>query len=200
RLRVEMASAVANLIVIPALIEFHQRYPDIQIDLGVSDRPVDYVAENVDCAIRIGELTDQSLIARRIGDMHSIACASAEYLDRCSTPRHPSDLANGTYAVGYFRPSTGQQMPFQFRRGTEEIEVNGRYVVAANEATTYLAAVRAGLGVVQAPLFMVKDDIANGTLRPVLQEWEIRSEARRVGTEARRQRARRDDKRVMRRC
>src|SRR5690606_40791552 len=83
---------------------------------------------------------------------------------------------------------------------TEEIEVNGRYVVAANEATTYLAAARAGLGVVQAPLFMVKDDIANGTLRPVLQEWEIRSEARRVGTEARRQRARRDDKRVMRRC
>ncbi|HHV66873.1 MAG TPA: LysR family transcriptional regulator, partial [Ochrobactrum intermedium] len=53
------------------------------------------------------------------------------------------------------------------------IEVNGRYVVAANESTTYLAAARAGLGVVQAPLFMVKDDIASGTLRPVLQEWQI---------------------------
>ncbi|MDH7787017.1 DNA-binding transcriptional LysR family regulator [Ochrobactrum sp. 19YEA23] len=173
RLRVEMASAVANLIVIPALIEFHQRYPDIQIDLGVSDRPVDYVAENVDCAIRIGELTDQSLIARRIGDMHFIACASAEYLDRCSTPLHPSDLASNTYAVGYFRPSTGQQMPFHFKRGTEEVEINGRYVVAANESTTYLAAVRAGLGVAQAPLFMVQEDLEKGTLRPVLEDWQI---------------------------
>jgi DNA-binding transcriptional LysR family regulator len=173
RLRVEMASAVANLIIIPALIEFHQRYPDIQIDLGVSDRPVDYVAENVDCAIRIGELSDQSLIARRIGDMHFIACASAEYLDRCFTPKHPSDLSNNCHVVGYFRPSTGQQMPFHFKRGTEEVEVNGRYVVAANESTTYLAAARAGLGVVQAPLFMVQEDIANGTLRPVLQDWQI---------------------------
>ena len=173
RLRVEMASAVANLIIIPALIEFHQRYPDIQIDLGVSDRPVDYVAENVDCAIRIGELSDQSLIARRIGDMHFIACASAEYLDRCSTPKHPSDLSNNCHVVGYFRPSTGQQMPFHFKRGTEEVEVNERYVVAANESTTYLAAARAGLGVVQAPLFMVQEDIANGTLRPVLQDWQI---------------------------
>jgi DNA-binding transcriptional LysR family regulator len=175
RLRVEMASAVANLIVIPALIEFHQRYPDIQIDLGVSDRPVDYVAENVDCAIRIGELTDQSLIARRIGDMHFIACASSEYLDRCSTPHHPSDLANNTYAVGYFRPSTGQQMPFHFKRGTEEVEINGRYVVAANESTTYLAAVRAGLGVAQAPLFMVQEDLEKGSNRlRVFADWVVK--------------------------
>ncbi len=65
RLRVEMASAIANLVIIPALPEFHKRYPDIQIDLGVSDRTVDYVAENVDCAIRVGALTDQSLIARQ---------------------------------------------------------------------------------------------------------------------------------------
>ncbi len=173
RLRVEMASAVANLIIIPALLEFHQRYPDIQIDLGVSDRPVDYVAENVDCAIRVGELTDQSLIARRIGDMHFIACASDEYLERCSTPLHPSDLGKDSYAVGYFRPSTGQQMPFYFKRGTEEVEVHGRYIVAANESTTYLAAARAGLGVVQAPLFMVREDLENGTLRPVLEDWQI---------------------------
>ncbi len=173
RLRVEMASAVANLIIIPSLPEFHQRYPDIQLDLGVSDRPVDYVAENVDCAIRVGELTDQSLIARRIGDMHFITCASVEYLERCAVPTHPADLGKNCYVVGYFRPTTGQQMPFYFRQGTEEVEVNGRYVVAANESTTYLAAVRAGLGVAQIPLFMVRDDLENGTLRPLLQDWQI---------------------------
>ncbi|AHK43233.1 MULTISPECIES: LysR family transcriptional regulator [Ensifer] len=175
RLRVEMASAMANLIVIPALSEFHKRYPDIQIDLGVSDRTVDYVAENVDCAIRVGTLTDQSLIARRITDMSFVACAAPDYLDRCSTPQHPSDLSKNCYVVGYFRPQTGQQMPFYFKRGAEEIEVHGRYAVAANESTTYLAAARAGLGVIQAPRFMVREDLETGAMRRVLQDWQIES-------------------------
>lgn len=173
RLRVEMAGAFANLVVIPALTEFHERYPDIQIDLGVSDRPVDYVAENVDCAIRVGELTDQSLIARRIADLHFIACASTGYLERHSAPSHPSDLAKNCTVVGYFRPSTGQQMPFRFRRGTEEVEVAGRYIVAANESTTYLAAGRAGLGLIQAPLFMVRDDLESGAMHRVLPDWQV---------------------------
>ncbi|MDK1384169.1 LysR family transcriptional regulator [Sinorhizobium sp. 8-89] len=173
RLRVEMASAIANLVILPALPEFHKKYPDIQIDLGVSDRTIDYVAENVDCAIRVGTLTDQSLIARRITEMSFIACASPAYLDRHSTPQHPADLERNCYVVGYFRPQTGQPMPIHFKRGNEEIEVKGRYAVAANEATTYLAAARAGLGVVQAPRFMVRDDLQSGAMRPVLADWQI---------------------------
>lgn len=173
RLRVEMASAIANLIVIPALPEFHQRYPDIQIDLGVSDRTIDYVAENVDCAIRIGTLTDQSLIARRITEMSLVVCAASNYFDHCSIPRHPSDLAKDCYVVGYFRPQTGQQMPFTFKRGKEELEVKGRYVVAVNESTSYLAAARAGLGIVQVSHFMVRDDLRSGAMRPVLEDWAV---------------------------
>lgn len=64
-------------------------------------------------------------------------------------------------------------MPFHFRRGNEEIEVSGRYTVAANESTTYLAAARAGLGVIQAPLFMVREDLRNGTMVPVLPDWQV---------------------------
>ncbi|MCA1491068.1 LysR family transcriptional regulator [Sinorhizobium alkalisoli] len=173
RLRVETASAFANLIIIPALPEFHRKYPDIQIDLGVSDRTVDYLAENVDCAIRAGTLTDQSLIARRITEMKFISCASPDFLGRHAMPGHPTDLEKNCYVVGYFLPKTGRQMPFHFRRGNEEIEVNGRYVVAANESTSYLAAARAGLGIIQAPLFMVRGDLRAGTLIPVLPDWEI---------------------------
>ncbi|MCY1247226.1 LysR substrate binding domain protein [compost metagenome] len=66
-------------------------------------------------------------------------------------------------------------MPFYFKRGAEEIEVHGRYAVAANESTTYLAAARAGLGVVQAPRFMVRDDLQTGAMLPVLQDWQIDS-------------------------
>lgn len=175
RLRVETASAFANLIIIPALPEFHGKYPDIQIDLGVSDRTVDYLAENVDCAIRGGTLTDQSLIARRITEMKFITCATPDFLERHPAPQHPSDLEKNCYAVGYFRPTTGQQMPFHFRRGSEEIEVNSRYTVAANEATSYVAAARAGMGVIQAPLFMVRDDLRAGTMVPVLADWQVDS-------------------------
>ncbi len=101
RLRVETASAFANLVIIPALPEFHNKYPDIQIDLGVSDRTIDYLAENVDCAIRAGTLTDQSLIARRITEMQFVACASRDFLERHPVPQHPSDLEKNCYVVGY---------------------------------------------------------------------------------------------------
>ncbi len=75
RLRVDAASTLAVLILIPALADFHERYPEIQLDLGVSDRPVDLIGENVDCVLRAGDLTDQSLIARRVGAMRFITCA-----------------------------------------------------------------------------------------------------------------------------
>ncbi|MFX9181183.1 LysR substrate-binding domain-containing protein, partial [Acinetobacter baumannii] len=79
-------------IIIPALADFYARYPDIQIELGVSDRPVDLIGDNVDCVIRGGELTDQSLVARRIGEFQFIACATPEYLHRHGRPLHPLDL------------------------------------------------------------------------------------------------------------
>ena len=70
RLRLDVGSSMARLIIIPALTEFCERYPDIQIDLGVGDRLVDLISDNVDCVIRGGELSDQSLVARRIGSMN----------------------------------------------------------------------------------------------------------------------------------
>ncbi len=172
-LRVEMATAIANLIILPALPEFHKRYPEIQIDLGVSDRPIDYVAENVDCAIRVGELTDQSLIARRINDMSFVACASPDYLDHHSAPTHPSELRENHAVIGYFRAPSGEASPIIWKRGEEKIEVKGRYVVSANEATAYLAAAKVGLGVALAPRFMVREHLRRGELLPVLQDWYV---------------------------
>src|SRR6188508_3328723 len=80
RLRVDVGSSVARLIIIPALPDFYRRFPDIQLDLGVSDRPVDLVTDNVDCVIRGGELTEQSLVARRIANMPLVAVATPAYL------------------------------------------------------------------------------------------------------------------------
>jgi DNA-binding transcriptional LysR family regulator len=171
KLRVEMSGALASMIVVPALCSFHEAYPDIRIDLGVSDRQIDILAENVDCAVRVGELSDQSLIARRISAMRMITCVAPRYLSKFGEPGHPRDLEDGHHVVSYFRPQNGRQIPFVFCREGEQIEVAGNCIVSVDEGTTYVAAAKAGLGVVQAPLFMVRDAIKAGVLRPVLTEW-----------------------------
>ena len=102
RLRVEMAGAFADWIVIPALKDFNLKYPDISIDLGVGDRTVDYLAENVDCALRGGPPTDQSLIARRVAEVSLITCASPDYLAKFGTPVHPSELEAHHHCVNYW--------------------------------------------------------------------------------------------------
>ena len=171
RLRVDVAAAVAVLIIIPALPDFHARYPDIQLDLGVSDRPVDLIGENVDCVVRAGALTDQSMIARRIGTFHFVTCASPSYLQRYGEPRHPSDLDGGHHVVGYFKARTGTSFPWTFTTESEQIEISGRSIVSVNDGNAYVAAGLAGLGVLQAPLFMVEPHLSSGRLRLVLTDW-----------------------------
>jgi DNA-binding transcriptional LysR family regulator len=172
RLRIDVGSSAARLIIIPALPDFHARYPDIQLDLGVGDRPVDLVSENVDCVVRGGELHDQSLVARRIGEMQFITCAAPSYLARHGVPTHPSDLERSEHrVVSYFSPRTGRLFPFDFTKDDERLEVRGRYSVSVNDSNAYLSAGLAGLGVMQAPTYMVQDPISSGELEPVLSDW-----------------------------
>lgn len=174
RIRVDVASSVAKLMVLPALPRFFERYPDIQIDLGVSDRPVDLISDNVDCVIRGGEITDPSLVARRVGEMLAGCCASPEYLQRHGVPQHPLDLENGQHrVVSYFSARTGKHFPFDFQRGDERYEIHGRYQVSVNDGTAYMAAALQGLGVVQAPYFAIKPHADKGRLVSFLCDWEI---------------------------
>jgi DNA-binding transcriptional LysR family regulator len=171
RLRVDVSTPVAQHVIIPALDGFYERYPDIQLDLGVSDRQTDMIAENVDCVIRGGELADQSLIARRIAELHMITCASPAYLLRHGIPRQPIDLQQNHFVVSYFSASTGRVRPFRFRRDGDSVEVVGRYRIAVNEVSTYLAAGLASQGVMQAAHFLVREFLQAGTLQQVLPEW-----------------------------
>lgn len=171
RLRVEMSGAFADWFVIPALGDFHARYPDIFIDLGIGDRPVDYLVENVDCALRGGAPSDQSLIARRVSEVGLFTCASADYLRAAGTPSSPSDLEKNHRSVSYFNAVTGQTMPFTFRKDGEELKISGRYHCAFNDARSYVAAALAGHGIAQLPDFMVKEELKRGDLVPVLCDW-----------------------------
>jgi DNA-binding transcriptional LysR family regulator len=173
RLRVDVGTSLALLVIIPALPDFHARYPDIQIDLGVTDRPVDLVGENVDCVVRGGTLSDQSLIARRIAELPFVTCAAPAYLERHGEPADPASIEQGHYVVSYMHPRTGRSMSFEFLRGEETVAVRGRYIVAVNDSMAYVAAALAGLGIIQVPTFMVHDHFGSGALRPILSDWAI---------------------------
>lgn len=172
RLRIDVSASLALLVIIPALPVFHARYPDIQIDIGVTDRPVDLIAENVDCVVRGGEITDQSLIARRIGELAFMTCAAPSYLARHDEPQHPSDLDREHYVVGYFSAESGRHWPFTFVQNEESMEIQGRYIAAFNDGNSYVAAAVAGLGVIQAPTFMIQHHLDNGDLQPILTQWQ----------------------------
>lgn len=171
RIRIDVSAALALLIILPALPEFHAKYPEIQIDLGVTDRPVDLIAENVDCVVRAGDLTDQSLIARRVGELRFITCATPTYLARHGEPRHPTDLEKDHYVVSYFSTRTGKAFPLSFHSRGEEIELAGRYIVSVNDGNAYLEAALVGMGVAQIPAFMAQRHLASGALQQVLTDW-----------------------------
>jgi DNA-binding transcriptional LysR family regulator len=171
RLRVDVSGSIAMLCIIPSLPDFHERYPDIQVEIGVTDRVVDLIGENVDCVIRGGDIVDQSLVARRLGEMQFTTCAAPSYLARFGEPQHPADLETIHMVVGYFNSTSPRTHPFNYSRGGERIEVRGRYIAAVNDSSAYVRAGLTGLGVIMAPTFMVDPHIKDGALQRVLSDW-----------------------------
>ena len=171
RLRIDVGTSVAQLLIIPHLAEFHARYPDIQVDLGVSDRTVDLIGDNVDCVIRGGELSDQSLVARRIGNLEFITAAAPAYLERKGTPTHPLEIEEKHASVIYFSPQSGRHYPLEFRRGDESIDITGPYQLSVNESNAYVTSIVAGLGIGQITSWQAQRHLASGTLVQLLPDW-----------------------------
>lgn len=170
RLRVDAPTGLASLVIIPELPDFFARYPDIHLELGCSDRPVDLIEEGVDCAVRGGALEDSSLIARRVGAMHYTTCASPAYLERHGRPLHPDDLARHR-CVNYFSARTGEMFHWDFTRGGERVQLVLPGRIALNDSYAYTAAGLSGLGIVQMAEFLLRPMIEDGRLVPVLEDW-----------------------------
>lgn len=174
RLRIDVPSPLARMILVPALPEFHARYPDIQIDMGVSDRIVDLIDENVDCVVRGGELSDQSLIARRVADLQLGVFAAPSYLEHAGVPVHPRELEETHHRiVGFLWARTGKAVPYAMRRGDETVRVQGRYVLAVDDGNAYLAAGLAGMGVLWLPHYMSQPYRARGELVQLFADWKL---------------------------
>ncbi|MDR7152686.1 DNA-binding transcriptional LysR family regulator [Hydrogenophaga palleronii] len=172
RLRVDVGTSVAREIIIPALHGFFERYPDIQLDLGVTDRSVDLLVDNVDCVIRGGELVDQSLVARRVANVPLMTVASPAYLKAHGTPTHPEQLENEHHMVNHFSTRNGQPFTNEFTKDGELLEISGRYKLSVNESNALTAAVLAGLGVAQIATLTALPLIERGELVQVLGDWK----------------------------
>jgi DNA-binding transcriptional LysR family regulator len=173
RLRVDMGSTMATMLVLPALPDFQKRYPELQLDIGVSDRPVDLLGDRVDCVIRGGTLSDPSLIARRLGTLEFVTCATPEYLASHGTPLHPIDLENGHQMVRYFFAGTHRRLPVEFVRANERITVEADYFVAVNDSNALLVAALAGMGALQTLRFMAEPHFKSGALIQLLEDWSL---------------------------
>lgn len=172
RLRLDVGSSMAKMVIIPALSDFCERYPDIQIDLGVGDRLVDLIGDNVDCVIRGGELSDQSLVARRIGSLNWITVASPAYIARYGMPQHPNDLHSSHQIVGFFSGHTRRMYPLEFQQGEESIDVPGNYRLATNDSNAYTAAVLSGFGIAQLVTVIAQPLLDSGALVEILPDWK----------------------------
>ena len=171
QLRVDVGGSTARDVLIPLLPDFIARYPDLRIDLGVSDRAVDLIGDNVDCVIRGGALDSSSLVARRIGETAVITCATPGYLKRYGTPAHPEELRNGHRLVSYVSTLNGRAVPFRFERDGERTELKIEHRVGVNESNAHLAACLAGLGIVQTFAYAAAADLRAGRLQEILAPW-----------------------------
>lgn len=168
-LRVEMPAAVGRLVVFPALPEFTGRYPQIDLEIGLNDRPVDLIREGVDCVIRGGLTVDDSLVARPLVQMDQMTCASPDYLRAHGVPQSLDDL-NGHRMIEYFSSASGKRYGLEFQLGDEVRLINLPKQVSVNSAEGYLAACVAGYGLVQTPRYHVAQQVREGSLQEVLSD------------------------------
>ena len=168
-LKISIGTALAKQILCPALPAFLSRYPDITVELHVSDHQVDLVAEQVDVAIRSGALGDSTLIARKITEAKRVICASPLYLEKHGSPRVPADLLRHNCLT--LPGPAWSQWPFHTHEGINRLVVSGTFT--SDNADLLLDMAIAGLGIARLADFMVARPLREGTLVPLLLETSM---------------------------
>jgi LysR family transcriptional regulator for bpeEF and oprC len=161
---------MARLVIVPALPDFFARYPDIDLQLGCSERRADLIEEGIDCAVWSGELEDSTLIARRVGLLYFGTCASRAYLAAHGEPHHPDELG-AHRCINHFSPRTGKIFDWVFAKNDVRIQTSLRGHIALDDENSYVAAAEAGLGVAQIPAFVLKEAMERGSLEMLLGDW-----------------------------
>ncbi len=166
-LRVNVGTAFGMHQLVPALPDFFAAHPEMQVELTFTDRVVDLIEEGADIGIRLGNLEDSSLIARRICEVERVVCASPGYLRRHGTARKPEDLLGHNCINMAYAPAL-RRWPFDTPAGVQHLEVSGNATASSADAVLQLAMM--GLGVIRLSDVIVGAAIAQGTLVPLLED------------------------------
>ena len=170
RLRVCASVTFARLHIVPRMGEFLDAHPNLSIDLVMDDRYIDLFGENIDVALRAGELADSSLTARKLATSERLVVASPAYLATAGTPKIPSDLLDHT-AIVYTQGVIAEE--WRFRRGTADTSVRIPTRLACSAAEGVREAVIAGLGLAISSRWMMAPELASGSVVPVLTDWSL---------------------------
>lgn len=149
---------------------FLAAYPEISVDVTLDDRHMDLVATGIDAAVRISELGDSSLIARRLSSCQGWVCASPDYLARAGTPRNPADLADHNCLVYSYAPHTSEWQLVDAEGRSHRVPVTGN--LRANNGETLLEAAVQGTGMILVPDFIAADAVQSGRLQRVLTDYD----------------------------
>ena len=170
RLRICAPVTFARLLLVPRLATFLDAHPKLRMEIILDDRVIDVLEENIDVALRLGELKDSALTASKLGESDRIIVAGSTYLAQRGVPHTPADLLAHDGIV--YAPGTGGD-EWRFRQGTSEtsIRIQGRLVITAAEGVR--AAVIAGLGLTAASRWMFAPELASGLVRQVLSDWML---------------------------
>lgn len=169
RLRVDMTAGLARSFVLPRLPGFLADHPQLEVEISSTDRRVDLVREGFDCVIRVGVLEDTSLVARPLGLMRMVNCASPGYLAEHGIPTSLQDLAHHTLV--HYAGTFGQRpLGFEYRHGDGYRTLEMAGPVTVNNGEAYAAAALAGLGIIQVPLLGVRPLLESGALIEILAD------------------------------
>jgi DNA-binding transcriptional LysR family regulator len=166
RLRVG-APTIGYRFLLPILQQFRQLYPEVELDIDFNDRIVDVIEEGLDAVIRSGELSDSSLMSRRLGPFRFMLCASPEYLRKRGTPRTPKDLERHD-CLRFRFPTTGKLQNWSLNGAGSANPFRLRPSLTCNNMEALRAAAIGGLGVAYMPDFLARDDVASGRLSAML--------------------------------
>jgi LysR family transcriptional regulator, regulator for bpeEF and oprC len=170
RLRLDVPMSLGRLILVPALPRFLEQYPEISLQLSMTDLTPDLIATGFDAAIRVGRLNDSTLVARRVGLLRGVCCASPEFIAKVGMPQTPMDI-DPANCIGLFKAGTGQVREWIFRKGDQQhvITPAGRLSLSDIEAGSTAAV--SGAGFIRILRFSVEAHLGSGLLKPVLEDW-----------------------------
>lgn len=170
RLRVDVPNSLGRRIIVPALPRFIAQYPELNVQMSMNDRLVDLVQEGIDAGLRVGTLSDSSLIARRVGMLRGVTCASPEFIERVGAPRSPDDL-KPEHCIAMFKLGNNQTREWLFRKAEATQTVIPSASLSFSDPESAVAAAISGAGFVRSLDFTVEAHIATGLLVPVLEDW-----------------------------